>query len=89
MRGFPRFELIKHHCPSCDMPLDAATGVSSDKGPRPDDVTVCLYCGAVMVFTADLSYREPTDKERAEFDCDPRIQKLRRAVNSIRRSTNQ
>src|SRR5258707_1048262 len=45
-------------CPSCRKPLDAATGINGDVRPAPGDVTVCLYCGHIMVFADDLTVRD-------------------------------
>jgi hypothetical protein len=37
-------------CPACGANLDGAFGVTDDKAPEPGDVSVCLRCGAGLVF---------------------------------------
>lgn len=49
-------------CPSCSKRLEVATGIGVAK-PKPGNVTVCLYCGHVLVFGEGLTLREPTSKE--------------------------
>ena len=44
-------------CPWCGHHLDMATGVGTDKLPRPGDRSICIGCGAVCVFEADLTLR--------------------------------
>lgn len=46
----------KPHCPQCLKLLDGFTAVASEKEarPSPGDVTVCVYCRAVLQFTGDL-----------------------------------
>jgi hypothetical protein len=40
--------------------------------PDPGDVSICLDCGVVGVFTKG-GIRQPSDEERAAFDSDPDI----------------
>lgn len=43
----------EHICPQCNAILSAAS--SPDLGsPSPEDLTICLYCGAVLKFNRDL-----------------------------------
>jgi hypothetical protein len=42
-------------CPSCGIPLDAASGVSdADAQPETGDITVCFYCNTVLEYTGDM-----------------------------------
>lgn len=64
-------------CPLCKATLDAATWIP-DGGPpatpAAGDVTVCGYCGALLVFEADpLRLRTPTFAEMAEFSAMPEL----------------
>lgn len=76
-------------CLSCKKQTDAATGTPGQEngGPKPDDVTVCIYCGHIMAFGEDLSLRELTDAEVVEFAGDPRllaIQEARKRVDKAK-----
>jgi hypothetical protein len=54
-------------CLSCGRPLNSTSCVDgSDAAPSPGDVTVCFYCGLVMIFTDDLSLRDLTRDEMLE-----------------------
>lgn len=47
-------------CPGCRAVVDAATAIDgSDAVPSAGDVTVCLYCARVLIFTID-GLRFPT-----------------------------
>jgi hypothetical protein len=46
-------------CPKCSKPANGASG-TDDRGPAPEDLSVCAYCGAVLVFNLDLTVREAT-----------------------------
>ncbi len=71
-------------CACCGETLNDTTctedGVTS---PRAGDVSVCLYCGNLMIFTKDGGRRDMTEAEREEIMEDPRsgaILKARREV---------
>ena len=55
------------NCLNCSKPLDAAASLESDDPPRPDDITVCFYCGYIMAFTEDFKLRKLTQEEMEEF----------------------
>lgn len=49
-------------CPCCGSVLNAATNTDgSSSGPEKDDITVCFYCGALLLFNEDLTTREAPD----------------------------
>lgn len=47
--------LPTQHCMTCNELLGMATGIGCEGDPAPGDVTICWYCGAVMLFAEDLS----------------------------------
>jgi hypothetical protein len=57
-------------CPSCGATLDAATG---EGAPSPGAISVCADCGAVTIFSADLTHRLPTDAELIEILADEAV----------------
>jgi hypothetical protein len=76
MRVFTSFYLREgNRCTGCQKQLDGVTNVQGlldepfNEGakPRAGDWTVCSYCGAILVFGADLKIRRPTDGELQEF----------------------
>lgn len=51
-------------CPVCGSGLNAARSVDTDEGePRENDLSICGYCSAVMVFDKDIKTRIITDYE--------------------------
>jgi hypothetical protein len=46
-------------CPHCRRVLDRASSETGDR-PRGGDVTICLYCATVLIFTPTLGVRLPT-----------------------------
>jgi hypothetical protein len=61
-------------CPHCHYKMDCATCVDKpEELPKPDDVTICLKCGEVLVFTENMGLRLPTLYEYEKYGTDPRI----------------
>lgn len=56
-------------CPQCGHVNDAATHLNAEPmTPAAGDVSICLYCSAVCVFTGEgYAVRLPTAAELAEF----------------------
>jgi hypothetical protein len=70
-------------CLHCGKINDAALGVDHDASPSPGDVTVCFYCGHIMVFGDDLLMRNPTDAEIHDIAGDPRVLAAQRALKGF------
>lgn len=71
---------VKHNmvplskCPLCGYEMDCATCVDiPEHTPRPEDVTICIKCGEVLVFTEGLGLRIPTKEEYERYGTDERI----------------
>lgn len=50
------------HCLACGAKMECATHIGAAT-PDPGDVTLCLWCGHIMVFGDDLTVHNPTDEE--------------------------
>lgn len=75
--------MSEHVCPesmclNCGKRLNAATALAGEIGPQPGNFTVCLDCGHLMVFAADLTLRAPIDAELTEIAGDPGLVRLQR-----------
>jgi hypothetical protein len=70
-------ELPDQRCPNCGVELNAATPISRDKRPRPNDLVVCYRCGAMMKYTELMILRVLTQVEFDELDEEYREQLLR------------
>ena len=63
-------------CASCGIELDAARSLEvKTHGPRPGDISICIYCSYIMVYADDLALRELTDKEMIEIAGEPELLK--------------
>jgi hypothetical protein len=74
------------HCSMCGSKLDCASGRKDYGPPREGDFSVCLNCGAVGCFTADLTVRGPlTPPELAAIPADLwiRIDRLKKAIYAL------
>ena len=60
----------------CARTVDAATSINQGHRPKPDDITICFYCGHIMAFNSLLHLRELTNDEIIEVAGDPDIIKI-------------
>lgn len=72
----------KDVCPRCGSRLDCASH-PADAQPGPGDMSVCLYCGAALVFLEDLRTRLATQEEIEET---PVVKSFQAAVLRVRAS---
>lgn len=56
-------------CVRCRAKLNATTGIEVQK-PSEGDISICFYCGQIMLFTADLKLRGAEPEELAEIMLD-------------------
>jgi hypothetical protein len=66
-------------CLDCGKNLDAAMSIFCDARPTGDDITICMYCGHIMVFTNGLVLRNPTREEQIKIAGDKQILAIQRA----------
>lgn len=61
-------------CPHCGAQHDQAASVGARARPKPGDVSICVKCAGVAIFTTDgAGARKATKEERAEIEADPRV----------------
>lgn len=64
-------------CAVCGADLNDATCLSSTAAPAAGDVSVCLYCGNVAVFTGDgVALRQATAAELGELLAEPEVRRV-------------
>ena len=54
-------------CRSCGKELSGAFAINGINAPKDGDVSICVYCGCVSIFTDGSCFREPTDEEINEL----------------------
>lgn len=62
--------LEKTVCPDCKNLLSAATNIGSDESiqPKPNDLTICVYCASILIYNKDFSLRRATDSDLDSLD---------------------
>ena len=68
----PPLKIWEDHCPVCGHILDGIREGSPEDGrktscPNSGDLTICVYCASVLVFTELLELRIARDDEIAEM----------------------
>lgn len=82
----PEHDVTPNRCPHCEHILEGATGVTTQNAPKPGDVTLCIYCAAVLVFQDDMRVRLPVEEEANEFASNGELMKMQKIVKlAIRR----
>jgi hypothetical protein len=76
-------ETPAHSCTSCGHLLDAASNPFDLRSPREGDISVCMYCGHLMAFNADMTRRNLTDEEMVEIAGDPQLLMIQHARNRV------
>jgi len=68
MNAFPTFQHVDSHCP-CGYKLDSSTKIEGkDEGaPEQGDASVCLNCGQILVYQADLTMRKANREDIREL----------------------
>lgn len=81
----PSDKMPELQCPVCKTPHDGATCISDDQcAPNPGDLTVCIDCGALSIFTDDNKRRPLTVEEVTELNNDgKKLNLIRRAQREI------
>lgn len=70
-------QLPSSTCCECGTVLDAASGPCR---PKEGDLTLCIKCGSLNAFDANLALRKPTDDEIFTVAKDPEFQFMRRTI---------
>lgn len=76
-------------CPGCGLPLIGASNMWNSDKPQPGDVSMCIKCGIISVFTAEMTLRLPTKREFNRLSRDSRIRQMGMAHTAMRKDTKQ
>ena len=71
-------------CVECGYRPDYADSAYGSALPEPGDVSLCMKCAHVTIFTEDMSVREPTTTELREITNAPHVQKVIAAIKAFR-----
>jgi NAD-dependent SIR2 family protein deacetylase len=71
-------------CLKCNQTFTGALETTESGPPQPGAISVCISCGAVMIFGEDLKVREFTDSEVSELLADHETMRyLQNAVSVV------
>jgi predicted RNA-binding Zn-ribbon protein involved in translation (DUF1610 family) len=70
-------------CPSCGKVFDMASNLFGRAKPKLGDISVCISCGHIMAFNADMTCLNLTDAEMVEIAGNPRILQIQKARQTI------
>ena len=76
-------------CAGCGHTFDAASALEGEAIPREGDLTLCIRCGAVYAFRADLTVRPVGRRElrsAAYREQLPDLARARAAIEALRRA---
>jgi hypothetical protein len=79
----------KPACPSCGKTIDGVTGVDHEHQPKPGDLSVCLYCEALMFFTEGMGVRAATPEESEEIHRNPMLKRTLEVIREIRKKSGE
>jgi len=60
--------------------LDACTNLQDAELPEPGDVSICLGCASLLIFTAPPQFRLATPEEAQELANHPQVAQVIKAV---------
>lgn len=79
------YDIPASPCLNCGSLLDAATQPDDPSlQPKPGELTMCTYCGAILVFDEEMRHRLPTPEENEQIERDPRVRNTRELVLQFR-----
>ena len=71
-------------CLKCGYRLDTSTDAfSGGESPKGGDVSMCLSCGHIALFNADLTLREPNEQEAREISLMPQVMQAQLARDYV------
>jgi hypothetical protein len=71
------------NCLDCGKAMDAASAMTHDNPPKKGDVSICLYCGHIMIFRGNLTLRALTDEEMLEIAGNPQLIQMQKARATV------
>lgn len=77
------FRTKVNRCLACRYRIDSASTTMGGRQPKPGDVSVCLMCGHLMGFNADMTVRELTSDEMYQIAGDKRIWQIQKARSHV------
>jgi hypothetical protein len=75
--------LPEQRCSRCGYRMDATTSAFGEHKPKPGDVSLCMACGGVSVFTETLHMRAPTPEELDNINKNPQVLAAQMAIAHI------
>lgn len=75
--------LEPQRCLACGYVCDATAGVDRPMRPHPGALAICIRCGHVAAFDANMRFRELTAAELKWTAADQNIRLVRKAIRDL------
>jgi hypothetical protein len=72
-------QIVRNACPSCGTINECASDPTGQATPSAGDLSICLRCGHLTIFNADMSTRELNDEESYRVAGDKRLIGIQKA----------
>lgn len=84
------FRVAPAFCPYCKYGFDQSSNIRDGRRkPRPGNYTLCISCGGVLVYDAELRARAPTTAETLELEGRPELRRWIATAQSVIRSRTE
>jgi len=75
----------EHRCPKCQELLEVVSSFAGER-PSPGAISICAYCGQVLIITEGLGSRKATPEEIEEQRaCNPEFRLMEASLASLRK----
>lgn len=72
---------LPDECPHCAEAMDGLEGPAD--GPSAGDITICMRCAGIAVFTDQMTLRKPTTGELVTLLREPDLQRVVDAIHRL------
>lgn len=76
-------EMMPTKCLNCGYVFDMAAAIDKNVSPKPDDISICMRCGHLSVYTKNMELRELTGEEMIKCAGDERIIAVQEVIKRI------
>ena len=79
------YQIPEAECLECGKQMDGATPTGGGRGPQPNDIAICAYCGHLQAYGDEMKFRQLNDEEIREYAGDPEILMAQRFAADFRK----
>lgn len=76
-------KMPRAECPCCGHEMNGASGISANEKPRPEDIAVCIKCGAINQYDENFQLKLVPDASFRQGKVWDEARKARRTVRRV------